>query len=132
MASKVLDFLDDMKIKPNEFTYSVLFKACAAVGNERAMKIGKMLLHRMPESYRNDYVTATSAVNMLMKLGDVESGERLFRSIKGKNIIAYNAMMKGNRKKTTNFSQRCSLKQDMSQMQCSKKLWIYSNRSSFR
>ncbi|CAF4881271.1 unnamed protein product, partial [Rotaria magnacalcarata] len=30
-----------------------------------------------------------------MKFGDVESAERIFRSIKAKDIITYGAMMKG-------------------------------------
>ncbi|CAF1492517.1 unnamed protein product, partial [Rotaria magnacalcarata] len=59
------------------------------------MKSGKNLLDEMPENYRNYNITSTSAINMLMKFGDVESAERIFRSIKTKNIITYNATIKG-------------------------------------
>ncbi|CAF4166397.1 unnamed protein product, partial [Rotaria magnacalcarata] len=59
------------------------------------MKTGKKLLDEMPENYRNDNITSTSAINMLMKFGDVESAQRIFKSIKTKNIITYGAMMKG-------------------------------------
>ncbi|CAF2069475.1 unnamed protein product, partial [Rotaria magnacalcarata] len=59
------------------------------------MKIGKELLAKMPENYRNHNVISTSAIDMLMKFGDVESAERIFRSIKAKNIITYGAMVKG-------------------------------------
>ncbi|CAF5121194.1 unnamed protein product, partial [Rotaria magnacalcarata] len=48
------------------------------------------------ENYRNNNITSTSAINMLMKFGDVETAQRIFRSIKVKDIISYNAMMKGN------------------------------------
>ncbi|CAF2146444.1 unnamed protein product [Rotaria magnacalcarata] len=95
MAEKVFDLLHEMKIEPNQFTFTVVFNACAAVANDRARKIGKKVLAEIPENYRNNTILLTSAVNMLMKFGDVESAERIFRSIKTKNIITYGAMMKG-------------------------------------
>ncbi|CAF2255410.1 unnamed protein product, partial [Rotaria magnacalcarata] len=95
MAGKVLDLFDEMKIEPNHFTLSILFNACAVLNNNRAMKTGKKLLDEMPENYRNHNAISTSAINMLMKFGDVETAQRIFRSIKVKDIISYNAMMKG-------------------------------------
>ncbi|CAF2134778.1 unnamed protein product, partial [Rotaria magnacalcarata] len=56
---------------------------------------GKKLLDEMPANYRNNNITSTSAIDMLMKFGDVESAERIFRSIKIKNIITHGAMVKG-------------------------------------
>ncbi|CAF4481538.1 unnamed protein product [Rotaria socialis] len=96
VAEKVFDLFDEMKIEPDQFTLNILFNACAVLNNNRAMKIGKKLLDEMPENYRNHNVMSTSAINMLMKFGDVESAKRIFRSIKVKDIITYNAMMKGN------------------------------------
>ncbi|CAF4433601.1 unnamed protein product [Rotaria magnacalcarata] len=96
VTEKVLDLFDEMKIEPNQFTLSTLFNACAVLNNNRAMKTGKKLLDEMPENYRNNNITSTSAINMLMKFGDVESAERIFRSIKAKDIITYNATIKGN------------------------------------
>ncbi|CAF5178435.1 unnamed protein product, partial [Rotaria magnacalcarata] len=72
-----------------------LFNGCALLINNRAMKTGKRLLDEMPENYRNYNITSTSAIDMLMKFGDVESAERIFRSIRTKNIITYGAMVKG-------------------------------------
>ncbi|CAF5183852.1 unnamed protein product, partial [Rotaria magnacalcarata] len=107
VAEKVLDLFDEMKIEPDQFTLSTLFNACAVLNNNRAMKIGKKLLAEMPENYRNNNITSTSAIDMLMKFGDVEtidmlmkfgdveSAERIFRSMKTKNIITYGAMVKG-------------------------------------
>ncbi|CAF5135599.1 unnamed protein product, partial [Rotaria magnacalcarata] len=94
VAEKVLDLFDEMKIKPNQFTLGTLFNACAVLNNNRAMKTGKKLLDEMPENYRNNNITSTSAIDMLMKFGDVESAERIFRSMKTKNIITYNATIK--------------------------------------
>ncbi|CAF1926382.1 unnamed protein product [Rotaria magnacalcarata] len=96
VAEKVLDLFDEMKIEPDQFNLSTLFNACAVLNNNRAKKTGKKLLDEMRENYRNNNITSTSAIDMLMKFGDVENAERIFRSIKAKDIIAYGAMMKGN------------------------------------
>ncbi|CAF5215490.1 unnamed protein product, partial [Rotaria magnacalcarata] len=96
MAEKAFDLLDEMEIKPDSFTLAILFKACAELANDRALKIGRKLLDEMPENYRNDNITSTSAINMLMKFGDIQSAERIFRSNKKKDIITYNAIIKGN------------------------------------
>ena len=49
----------------------------------------------MPNGFRNDNVVLTSAIDMLMKFGDVRSAERMFELIKKKNIVTYGAMMNG-------------------------------------
>ncbi|CAF1450174.1 unnamed protein product, partial [Rotaria magnacalcarata] len=95
MAEKVFDLLDEMEIKPNSFTLAILFKACAELANDRAIKIGRKLLDEMPENYRNNVVVLNSAMHMLMKFGDIQSAERIFRSNKKKDIITYNAIIKG-------------------------------------
>ncbi|CAF4173991.1 unnamed protein product, partial [Rotaria magnacalcarata] len=93
---KALDLFEKVDIELDDVTYTVVFNACAKLCNDRAMKIGKELLAKMPENYRNNNVISNSAIDMLMKFGDVESAERIFRSIKAKDIIAYGAMVKGN------------------------------------
>ncbi|CAF4797372.1 unnamed protein product, partial [Rotaria socialis] len=94
IVDKALDLFEQIDVKLDDVTYIVVFNACAKLCNDRAMKIGKELLAKMPENYRNHNVISTSAINMLMKFGDIESAERIFRSIKTKNIITYNATMK--------------------------------------
>ncbi|CAF1687928.1 unnamed protein product [Adineta ricciae] len=95
MAGKVFALLDEMKIKPDSFTLAILFKACAELATDRAIKIGRKLLDEMPENYRNNVVVLNSAMHMLMKFGDVESAERVFRSIKAKGAKIYGALMNG-------------------------------------
>ncbi|CAF4433392.1 unnamed protein product, partial [Rotaria magnacalcarata] len=73
----------------------VVFNACAGLANDRAINIGRKLLDEMPENYRNDVVVLTSAMHMLMKFGDVESAERIFRSIKAKDADMYGVLMNG-------------------------------------
>ncbi|CAF2199198.1 unnamed protein product, partial [Rotaria magnacalcarata] len=48
----------------------------------------------MPENYRNDNAVLNSAMHMLMKFGDIQGAERIFRLNKNKDIITYGAMMK--------------------------------------
>ncbi|CAF5210132.1 unnamed protein product, partial [Rotaria magnacalcarata] len=49
----------------------------------------------MPENYRNDVVVLTSAMHMLMKFGDIQNAERIFRSNTKKDIISYNVLING-------------------------------------
>ncbi|CAF4346675.1 unnamed protein product, partial [Rotaria magnacalcarata] len=95
MVEKVFDLLDEMEIKPDSFTLAILFNACAELANDRAIKIGRKLLDEMPENYRNDNAVLNSAMHMLMKFGDIQSAERIFRLNKKKDIITYNAIIKG-------------------------------------
>ncbi|CAF4026810.1 unnamed protein product [Rotaria sordida] len=95
MPEKVFDLLDQMTFKHDNYTLPVLFNLCAQVANDQAMKTGSQLLHEIPVSYRNDNVVLTSTIDMLMKFDDVESAERIFDSIKKKNIITYCTLMNG-------------------------------------
>ncbi|CAF5207750.1 unnamed protein product, partial [Rotaria magnacalcarata] len=92
---KALDLFEKIDIELDDVTYSIVFNACAKLCNDRAMKIGKKLLAKMPENYRNHNSISTSAIDMLMKFGDVESAERIFRSIKAKGTNIYGALMNG-------------------------------------
>ena len=84
-----------MVIKPNEFTLAVVFNACSQLSNDRAKTTGKKLLDEMPEQFRNANVLLTSAIDMLMKFGDVKEAEHLFELNKKKNIITFGAMLNG-------------------------------------
>lgn len=95
MPEKVLDLFDTMTVQPNQYTLSVIFKACAQVKDERARKIAHQLLNQMSNTSRNDVVLLNSAVSMLMSFGDVEKGEGLFSSIKKKSVVSYGAIMQG-------------------------------------
>ncbi|CAF3580309.1 unnamed protein product [Rotaria sordida] len=79
MPEKVLDLLNEMTIEPNNFTLTLLFNACARVANDRAMRIGRKLLDKMPNDFRNDTVVLTSAAHMLMKFGEAESAEHVVK-----------------------------------------------------
>ncbi|CAF1638638.1 unnamed protein product, partial [Rotaria magnacalcarata] len=95
MFERALDLFEQIHLNFDSVTYTVVFNACAGLTNDRAMKIGKELLEEMPENYRNNVVVLNSAMHMLMKFGDIQSAERIFRSNKKKNIITFNAIIKG-------------------------------------
>ena len=95
MAEKALDLFEHIDLDLNNFVYIHVFNACAELANDRAIKIGKKLLDEMPRSFRNDNVVLNSAIHMLMKFGDIQNAEKVFQSIKNKNIITYGALMNG-------------------------------------
>ncbi|CAF4954602.1 unnamed protein product, partial [Rotaria sp. Silwood1] len=95
MSEKALDLFEKIDLKLDDVTYVIVFNACAKLANDQAMKIGKKLLDEMPNNYRNNNIVLNAAMDMLMKFGDVQSAERIFDSIKKKNIISYGALMNG-------------------------------------
>ncbi|CAF2269847.1 unnamed protein product, partial [Rotaria magnacalcarata] len=95
MFEKALDIFEQIHLNFDSVTYTVVFNACAGLANDRAIKIGQKLFDEMPENYRNDNVVLSSALHMLMKFGDIQNAERIFRSNKKKDIITYNALING-------------------------------------
>ncbi|CAF1152611.1 unnamed protein product [Rotaria sordida] len=95
MYDKALDLFEQMPLNPNNVIYIIVFNACAQILNDRGEEIGRKLLHQMPKHFHNDNVLLTSAIDMLMRFGDVQSAEKLFRTIKKKDIVLYGAMMNG-------------------------------------
>ncbi|CAF1544367.1 unnamed protein product, partial [Rotaria magnacalcarata] len=93
--NKKKDIITYGAMMKDNVTYIVVFNACAGLANDRAMKIGRKLIDEMPENYRNYLVVLTSAMHMLMKFGDIQSAERIFRLNKKKDIITYNVLING-------------------------------------
>ena len=85
-----------MSLKPDEVIITIVFNACAKFANPHAMKLGKELLEQLPKTFLERENLITSAIDMLMKFGDVVHAERLFQLIKKKTIVTYGTMMKGN------------------------------------
>jgi hypothetical protein len=95
MPEKALDLLHNMTLKPDEVTLAIIFSTCAQLSNDRAKQIGKKFLKQIPKDSQQNNILLTSALNMLMKFGDVKSAENIFGSIMNKGIVTYNAMIKG-------------------------------------
>jgi hypothetical protein len=95
MPEKVLQMFDTMSVQPNEVIATILFNACAKVADSHAINVGRRVLNRLPAAFIEKQILANSATNMLMKFGEVEEAEKIFKQIKKKNAILYGAMMQG-------------------------------------
>ncbi|CAF3446245.1 unnamed protein product [Rotaria socialis] len=95
MCDKVLGLFEEITLNLSDVSYTIIFNACAQVSIDRAMKIGRKLLNQIHKNFLNDNKLLTSAINMLMRFGDVSSAENLFQMIQKKNIITYGTMMNG-------------------------------------
>jgi pentatricopeptide repeat protein len=95
MPEKVLEMFDTMSVQPDEVIGTILFNACAKVADPRAVKLGKSMLTQPPAAFFDNSILMNSATDMLMKFGEVNEAEQLFKKIKRKNSIVYGAMMQG-------------------------------------
>ncbi|CAF5098638.1 unnamed protein product, partial [Rotaria sp. Silwood1] len=95
MPEKALDLFEQIQLDLNNVIYIIVFNACGELANDRAMKIGEKLLNEMPKNLRNDNAVLNSAIQMLMKFGDIESAQTLFQSSQKKDIVTYGTMMNG-------------------------------------
>ena len=95
MCDKTLDLFEQLPFNPDDVTYTVVLNACAQLCDDRAKQMAMKLLKHIPSHLQNNQTVSTSAIDMLMRFGDVTNAERLFGRMTNKNIITYNAMMKG-------------------------------------
>ncbi|CAF1169539.1 unnamed protein product [Adineta steineri] len=95
MNEKVLDLFEQIPLGINDVIYTIIFNACAQLCNDRATQIGKKLLDEMPKKFiQNNYIY-NSAIDMLMRFGDVQRAEDLFKMIEKKDSISYGTMIHG-------------------------------------
>lgn len=95
MNEKALDLFEKIPFNLNDIIYIIIFNACAQLANDRARRIGKKLIEQMPNNFQNNTVILNSALDMLMKFGDISDAEYIFKLIKKKDIISYISMMNG-------------------------------------
>ncbi len=95
MSDKALDLSEQLPFNLDGISYTIMFNACAQLSNDRAKQIGRKLLHQMPKQFETNNYVQNSAIDMLMKFGDITTAEHLFQMNKKKSIVTYGAMMKG-------------------------------------
>ena len=95
MYDKTLDLFEQLPFNPDDVTYTVVLNACAQLCDDRAKQMGMKLLKHISSHFQNNPTVLTSAIDMLMRFGDVTNAERLFGRMTNKNIITYGAMMNG-------------------------------------
>jgi pentatricopeptide repeat protein len=95
MPMKALDFYNEVSSALNANLYAILYSACSAASNDRAIMLGNQLLEEMPTKFHDDLIIMGSAIHMLMKFGEVEEAERLFLHMKKRDPSSYGVMMNG-------------------------------------
>ena len=77
-----MNFFKEINITPDEYTFSILFKICTQIGDQRSLEFGQLIFNRMPKKYHNDIVIINSALQMFIKCGDISKAEELFNRIR--------------------------------------------------
>lgn len=95
LPERTLDLFEQTKTKLNEVLCSIVFNACATMSNERAIRLGNHLLKEIPDQFYYHIPMTGSALNMLIKFGQVSDAERLFNSLKKKDSSTFSIMMIG-------------------------------------
>ena len=86
---------EEISFELNEVLYAIVYKACAAAVNERAIRLGKKLVERMPRRFFDDVVLIGSMLHMFMKFHEVKCAERYFFQMKKRNAISFGVMLNG-------------------------------------
>jgi pentatricopeptide repeat protein len=95
MPTRALDLFREFSAMPNAYMYTTIYTTYAALCNESAITLGKQLLSSMPKMFEDDSIVIGSAMNMLMKFGEVQEAEHLFTSMKKRDRASYGVMMNG-------------------------------------
>ncbi|CAF1219763.1 unnamed protein product [Adineta ricciae] len=94
-SKEVLNLYEQNKMKLDEGVFVMVSKACSEICDDRAKRIGKLLIDDLPEDLKGSEKVMNSTIFMLMKFGNVDEAEKLFHQMKHKSIYTYGAMMKG-------------------------------------
>lgn len=92
---RVLDLFERMPLEPDAVILTILFNACGELSTERAKQRGKGVLAHLPQAFRDDSMLMNSAIDMLMKFGDVADAEQVFQSVTVRTKFMCGTMMKG-------------------------------------
>ncbi|CAF1530896.1 unnamed protein product [Adineta ricciae] len=100
-----LKFFQAQNTMMNEYTFSMLFKACANNGDQQSLNFGKMIFNQMPKKFSKNEVVTTCALEMFAKSGDISKAEEIFHQVSKKNPIVVSAMMSGKQIDTVSVGQ---------------------------
>lgn len=89
--------LAEGRVVPNEYTFSSILKCCSGVTN--GLQIGKAVYGWIIRNGINADVALQNAIlDLYVKCGAFEYGERLFKSMDERNTVSWNIMMAANLK----------------------------------
>ena len=95
MADKALDMFEQLSVPPDNVLLTILFRACASLGHERAIQLGNRVYRDIRTNDKNDNILLGSMLHMLMKFGQVKDAENLFSQIKEPTVQICGVMMHG-------------------------------------
>jgi hypothetical protein len=95
MSDIVIRLFDQMSLEADAVILITFFNACADQLTEHAKKRGRDVVRQLSNTFRADVKVMNSAIDMLMKFGDVTDAEHIFDSLKTRTVVTYGAMMKG-------------------------------------
>ncbi|CAF1212594.1 unnamed protein product [Adineta ricciae] len=102
IASKLFQAQNTMV---NEYTFSMLFKACTNSCDQQSLNFSKMIFNQMPKKFSKNEVVTTCALEMFAKSGDIYKAEEIFHQVSKKNPIVFSAMMNGKQIDTISVGQ---------------------------
>ncbi|KAJ7546368.1 hypothetical protein O6H91_08G037700 [Diphasiastrum complanatum] len=77
-------------MQPNNATYVVLLKACASLGALRHIHS-----HILKSGFESDVIVGTTLVDLYAKCGSLEHARQVFRNMRERNVVSWNAMIAG-------------------------------------
>jgi pentatricopeptide repeat protein len=92
MPQKVIDLFSQIK-NPDRICFSILFNACAELATSQSLTLGKQVLSRLPEEYRESDDILNSLSNMFIKCNDLNNAKSLFDRL-NRNVQSYGSLMK--------------------------------------
>lgn len=92
-ALKLFLLMQRAGVKPNQFTYPTVLRACA---NLASIEEGKQVhCHIIKAGAASDTFVASAIVDMYIKCGSLEDGQRGFDRIPKRDIVSWNTMIAG-------------------------------------
>eukprot|EP01018_Ginkgo_biloba_P004259 Gb_29466 [translate_table: standard] len=92
-ALKLFYQMQRSEIKPNQFTFASVLRACASV---EALERGKQIHANIYRSgFESDAVLANALIDLYAKCGHMEKAQRLFDKMSQINVVSWTAMLVG-------------------------------------
>lgn len=92
MPEKVLE---KISVKFDKVLITILFNVCVKLSNSYSIKVEKGVLDRLPIKVLQHEKLINSAIDILMKFGDLSNAERLFQEISKQSLVTYGTIMQG-------------------------------------
>eukprot|EP01018_Ginkgo_biloba_P024506 Gb_17916 [translate_table: standard] len=90
---KLFDQMQQAGIKPNEFTFGSVLKACASLA---ALEHGKKIhIHIIKTGFASDIFVGSVLVDMYIKCGRIESARQVFNKMTARDVVLWTGMIVG-------------------------------------